>query len=96
MVGYGVREPLEPYLKTKDLLLLRVLAPPMLYAPISFSYSMISLCFKVPFTAKCVISRGTASSKLMFTLTLQIWPCRWIFRLLAIRLYDYDLTWALH
>ncbi|KAF9509200.1 hypothetical protein BS47DRAFT_1488035 [Hydnum rufescens UP504] len=46
--GYGIRQAIEPYLKIKDLLLLRVLAPPIFYLPISFAYCMVSLCFKVP------------------------------------------------
>ncbi|KAF9509198.1 hypothetical protein BS47DRAFT_1332343 [Hydnum rufescens UP504] len=50
--GYAIRQAIEPFLKTKDLLLLRVLAPPIFYIPISVAYSMISLCFKVPFNAK--------------------------------------------
>ena len=54
MAGYGVRTPIEPFLTTKELLLIRIFAPLTLYAPLSLSYSMISLCFKVPFQAKFV------------------------------------------
>ena len=52
MAGYALRGPLEPFLTIGELLRLRILAPLILYAPLSFSYSMISLCFKVPFQAK--------------------------------------------
>ncbi|KAF9506164.1 hypothetical protein BS47DRAFT_1305609, partial [Hydnum rufescens UP504] len=56
--GYVMRQALEPYLKTKDLLLLRVLAPLLLYVPVSFSYAMVALCFKVPFNAKYTRAGG--------------------------------------
>ena len=52
MTGYAVRVPIEPFLTTGELLRVRILAPLALYAPLSFSYSMISLAFKVPFQAK--------------------------------------------
>ncbi|KAF9513180.1 hypothetical protein BS47DRAFT_1362627 [Hydnum rufescens UP504] len=44
--GYALRQAIEPFLKTKDLLLLRVLAPPIFSAPIWLAYSMTSLCIK--------------------------------------------------
>lgn len=52
MGGFAVRAPIEPLLTTRELLQLRILAPLILYAPLSFSYAMISLAFKVPFGAK--------------------------------------------
>lgn len=51
MAGYAVRAPLEPFLTTRELLQLRLGAPLVLYGVLSFSYSMISLAFKVPFDA---------------------------------------------
>ena len=56
LAGYALRAPLEPFLTMKHLLLLRVVAPPIFYVPLSFAYSMISLCFKVPFNAKYTLS----------------------------------------
>ncbi|KAF9513186.1 hypothetical protein BS47DRAFT_1317749 [Hydnum rufescens UP504] len=50
--GYAIRQAIEPFLKTKDLLLLRVLAPPIFSAPIWLAYSMTSLCIKIPFNAR--------------------------------------------
>lgn len=52
MTGFAVRAPIEPFLTTSQLLLLRLFAPLAFYLPISFSYAMVSLAFKVPFQAK--------------------------------------------
>lgn len=51
MAGFAVRAPIEPFLTTRELLQLRLGAPMILYGVLSFSYSMISLAFKVPFGA---------------------------------------------
>lgn len=56
MSGFMARAALEPYLTTAELLRLRLFSPLLLYLPVSLSYSMISLCFQVPFGAKYVSS----------------------------------------
>ncbi|KAF9511140.1 hypothetical protein BS47DRAFT_1364082 [Hydnum rufescens UP504] len=59
--GYAIRQAIEPFLKTKDLLLLRVLAPPIFT-------SLYRLCFKVPFNAN-----GLLCSDHSRAVVLQIW-----------------------
>lgn len=56
LTGYAVRESLEPFLTTAALVELGIIAPLAIYIPLSLSYSMISLAFKVPFQAKWVTS----------------------------------------
>ncbi|KAF9510508.1 hypothetical protein BS47DRAFT_1300079 [Hydnum rufescens UP504] len=52
MAGYQVRMPLEPFLTYKSLVILRVVAPLLVYIPLSFACAMVSLAFKLPFAAK--------------------------------------------
>ncbi|KAF8310593.1 hypothetical protein DL93DRAFT_2157746 [Clavulina sp. PMI_390] len=52
MGGYGARAPIEQFLTTSELLKLRLAAPMILYFPLSLSFAMISLPYKVPFGAK--------------------------------------------
>ncbi|KAF9518190.1 hypothetical protein BS47DRAFT_1371079 [Hydnum rufescens UP504] len=58
MAGYLLRAPIEPHLTLKQLILLRLTEPILLYIPLSFGFSMISLCFKVPFNAKFTHAGG--------------------------------------
>lgn len=51
MAGVQTRAPIEPFLSTRELLQLRILAPLIIYVVLSFSYAMIGLAFKPPFDA---------------------------------------------
>ncbi|KAF8322825.1 uncharacterized protein EI90DRAFT_2936677 [Cantharellus anzutake] len=58
MAGYAARQAIEPYLKIKELLILRIAVPTLCYIPLSLAYSMVSLTFKVPFGAKYSYAGG--------------------------------------
>ncbi|KAF8320210.1 uncharacterized protein EI90DRAFT_3020557 [Cantharellus anzutake] len=58
MAGYAARQAIEPYLKIKELLILRIAVPTLCYIPLSLAYSMVSLAFKVPFGAKYSYAGG--------------------------------------
>ncbi|KAF8310600.1 hypothetical protein DL93DRAFT_2084400 [Clavulina sp. PMI_390] len=51
MASFAVRAPIEPFLKTPQLLLMRIAAPLLIYIPLSFAFAMLSLPYKVPFGA---------------------------------------------
>ncbi|GFZ47651.1 hypothetical protein JCM24511_05397 [Saitozyma sp. JCM 24511] len=58
MNNNAAREIIGPYLRTKDLIIMRLAVPMILYLPISFLFAMISLPFKVDFGAHYTYAGG--------------------------------------
>jgi hypothetical protein len=58
IAGAGARAPLEPYLTTKSLILVRLAVPFISYFPLSLFYTMVDLPFEVPFGAKFTFGAG--------------------------------------
>ena len=54
MAHTHARASIEPYLKLRSYLALRLLCPFLAYIPLSLSYALINLPFKLPFEAKLV------------------------------------------
>ena len=69
MANATARASIQPYLTLFSYLKLRILYPLVAYLPLSLSYAMISLPFRLPFGAKCVsslLSYNSNSSNIFF------------------------------